>query len=288
MSRIKDENYYQISGWMLNRLNLKGTELQVFAIIYGFSQDGESMYTGSLNYLSDWLGTSRPTTIKALKGLVDKGYILKEQLEMNGVTFNRYRANMQIIDDFRGSKETLPPENKLYTGSKESLPEGSKETLLGGSKETLPNNNSLNNNSLNNKENNNSLFENEQKKEPTSSKVSGKQKSVTNSVPQKAKKVDAFAVFAGEDNVLLETLRDFENMRKLIKKPMTDRAKTILVNKLEKEFNGRDEWIETLEQSIERNYSSVYPVKHNEPYKPKKANTANPDYSWGTEGVDFL
>lgn len=187
MSRIKDENYYQISGWMLNRLNLKGTELQVFAIIYGFSQDGESMYTGSLNYLSDWLGTSRPTTIKALKGLVDKGYILKEQLEMNGVTFNRYRANMQIIDDFRGSKETLPPENKLYTGSKESLPEGSKETLLGGSKETLPNNNSLNNNSLNNKENNNSLFENEQKKEPTSKKASPKTKSVDKIISQKSK-----------------------------------------------------------------------------------------------------
>lgn len=150
MSRIKDENYYQISGWMLNRLELKGTELQVFAIIYGFSQDGETVFSGSLNYLSDWLGTSRPTTIKALKGLTDKGYILKEQLEINGVTFNRYRANMDIIVNLRGGKETLLPIKELDPVSKETLPQGSKETLQVGGKETLPNNKSLYNKSLNN------------------------------------------------------------------------------------------------------------------------------------------
>ena len=48
MAKILDDNYYQVSGWMLNRLHLKGTELQIYAIIYGFSQDGESKITGSL------------------------------------------------------------------------------------------------------------------------------------------------------------------------------------------------------------------------------------------------
>ena len=114
MSNLKDDNYYQISGWMLNRLNLRGTELQVFAIIYGFSQDGESVFSGSLSYLGDWVGASRPTIIKALKELVDKEYITKETLEVNHVTFNRYKVNMQTIEDLRGSKESLQ-------GSKESL-----------------------------------------------------------------------------------------------------------------------------------------------------------------------
>lgn len=122
MSKINDENYYQISGWMLNRLNLKGTELQVFAIIYGFSQDGESMFAGSLPYLCDWVGASKPTIIKALKDLVSKEYIIKDTLEINNVTFNRYKANLPLISDLRGSKETLL-----------------------GSKETLHNNNSNNN-----------------------------------------------------------------------------------------------------------------------------------------------
>lgn len=281
MSRIKDENYYQISGWMLNRLELKGTELQVFAIIYGFSQDGETVFSGSLNYLSDWLGTSRPTTIKALKGLTDKGYILKEQLEINGVTFNRYRANMDIIVNLRGGKETLLPIKEIDPVSKETLPQGSKETLQGGSKETLPNNKSLDNKSLNN------INKKEVPTLPEVNTSNGNTNSVNDIIPQKQTKDDVFSLFAQNDTELLETLRDFENMRKLSKKPMTDRAKKILVNKLEKEFNGRDEQIATLEQSIERNYSSIYPVKHVESWGVKK-NSANPDYSYGTEGVDHL
>lgn len=114
MSKIKDENYYQISGWMLNRLELKGTELQVFAIIYGFSQDGESTFGGSISYLCDWVGASKPTIIKALKDLVDKQFILKETTTINNVAFNKYRANLPFVANFTGSKESLQ-------GSKESL-----------------------------------------------------------------------------------------------------------------------------------------------------------------------
>lgn len=117
--RIKDENYYQIQGWMLNRLNLSGTDLLVYAIIYGFSQDGESEFTGSINYLCEFTGTSRPTIIKSLKGLCESGKIEKHEEIKNGVTFNRYKASLQGVKNFNW---------------------GSKETLLGGSKETLPNN----------------------------------------------------------------------------------------------------------------------------------------------------
>ena len=42
-------NYYSVQGWMVKDLNLKGNELAVFAIIYGFSQDNETWFTGSLN-----------------------------------------------------------------------------------------------------------------------------------------------------------------------------------------------------------------------------------------------
>ena len=114
MSKISDENYYQISGWMLNRLQLRGTELQVFAIIYGFSQDSESMFSGSINYLCDWVGASKPTIIKALKDLVDKQFLVKGTTTINNVTFNRYRANIPYVANFTGSKDSLQ-------GSKESL-----------------------------------------------------------------------------------------------------------------------------------------------------------------------
>ena len=74
------------------------------------------------------------------------------------------------------------------------------------------------------------------------------------------KKADAFSEFAGNDTDLLEALRDFEKMRKSIKKPMTDRAKTMLVNKLQREFQPSI-WIPVLDQSIKNCWLDVYPLK---------------------------
>ena len=51
---MKDTNFISIQGWMRTELNLSGNELLVYAIIYGFSQDGESKFTGSRQYLADW------------------------------------------------------------------------------------------------------------------------------------------------------------------------------------------------------------------------------------------
>lgn len=137
-SRIKDENFYQVQGWMINRLKLKGVALSIYAIIYGFSQDGENEYTGSLQYLCEFCGgVSKPTVIKALKELVEQKYIYRREEIINGVQFNRYKINYPLLTDFNG-------------GSKETLTGVLKE-LNGGSKETLPNNKE-NNKSLNNKE----------------------------------------------------------------------------------------------------------------------------------------
>jgi len=116
------KNYVQIQGWMISKLNLSGNELIAYALIYGFSQDQESEFTGSINYLCTWLSVSRPTAIKVLKSLSNKNLIQKSQITVNNVTFNKYKISLGVV-------------NKLYGGSK--------ETLLGGSKETLPNNTNI-------------------------------------------------------------------------------------------------------------------------------------------------
>lgn len=84
MSHIKDENFYQVSGWMLNRLHLKGVELQVFAIIYGSTQGGETKFSGDLNYLCDWTGASEETVTNALNRLTEKGLLLREEMVTDG------------------------------------------------------------------------------------------------------------------------------------------------------------------------------------------------------------
>lgn len=85
----------------------------------------------------------------------------------------------------------------------------------------------------------------------------------------KGKKADAFSEFAGDDSDLLDALKDFEQMRKSVKKPMTDRAKKILVNKLQREFRPSI-WIAVLEQSIKNCWLDVYPLKDNHSTTQKK------------------
>ena len=40
MSKVSPDNYVAIQGWMITDLNLKGNDLLIYAVIYGFSQDG--------------------------------------------------------------------------------------------------------------------------------------------------------------------------------------------------------------------------------------------------------
>lgn len=95
--KVKDEGYYIIHGWMLNRLKLKGKELSIYAIIYGFSQDNSSVFSGSIAYLSEWLNTSRSTVIRALKSLTEKGYIIKTEELYNGVKMNTYKYSETFL-----------------------------------------------------------------------------------------------------------------------------------------------------------------------------------------------
>ena len=123
-SRIKDENFYQIQGWMINRLGLKGIPLNIYAIIYGFSQDGENEYTGSLQYLCDFCGgVSKPTVINALKTLVESRFIYRREEIINGVKFNRYRANLPLLKKFNwdGKESSTEVVKDFEGGSKESL-----------------------------------------------------------------------------------------------------------------------------------------------------------------------
>ena len=92
MSVIKDENFVNILGWMVTKLGLKGNELMVYAIIYGFSQDGETMFTGSRKYLAEWCNCSLRSIDYALKSLTDKGYIIKHDKTVNGVRLCDYKA----------------------------------------------------------------------------------------------------------------------------------------------------------------------------------------------------
>lgn len=92
MSHVQPQNYISIQGWMRTELDLKGNDLMVYAIIYGFSQTEGQWFTGSRSYLADWCGATRQGIDKNLKNLMDMGLIEKEPKTINGVNYVAYRT----------------------------------------------------------------------------------------------------------------------------------------------------------------------------------------------------
>lgn len=122
-SKVKDDNFFLVSGWMVNRLGLKGTALHLFAIIYGFSQDGEGSFSGSLQYLCDFTNATKKTVITALKDLTEKGYLTKTENYINGLKFNTYKITPGVENLHRGSVEITPGVVKnLHRGGEEITP----------------------------------------------------------------------------------------------------------------------------------------------------------------------
>ena len=66
---------------------------------------------------------------------------------------------------------------------------------------------------------------------------------------------------------LKNTLKEFLRMRKSIKKPMTDRAMNLLINKLDKLGSNDYEKIEILNQSIFNSWQGIFELK-NKDIKP--------------------
>ena len=73
---MQNENYFTIQGWMIKK-ELSLAESSVWGLIYGFSQDGESEYYGSVRYIAEALQISNPTVVRILKKLIKLGYIKK-------------------------------------------------------------------------------------------------------------------------------------------------------------------------------------------------------------------
>ena len=99
----------------MRALGLSGNDLMVFALINGFSQDGQGCFYGSLPYICETCGISRRTAIYILNDLVERGFLQKNETIQNGVKRVMYQVN-------RGSAEIAPVVQKLHRGSAEIAP----------------------------------------------------------------------------------------------------------------------------------------------------------------------
>lgn len=108
---VKENTFVHIEAFMVNELKLKGNELFIYAIIYGFSQDDKSVYNGGLQYLADWTNSTKQGVIKVLKSLQQKGLLRKFETVKNNVKYCSYKA-LKCPDHSTlfngGGKQSLP------------------------------------------------------------------------------------------------------------------------------------------------------------------------------------
>lgn len=125
---MTDNSYLTIQSWMRTDLNLSGNELLVYAIIYGFSQDGVSRFKGSRQYLADWCGCTVRSIQTTLNNMVDKGLIIKYENNIGGVKLCEYATNFTTSEKISPPSEIFSHNN--IDNNKRDINNNSKELLL--------------------------------------------------------------------------------------------------------------------------------------------------------------
>lgn len=154
MEAVRRERYICIQEFMVRDLGLKGNELIVYALLYGFTQDGEQYFSGSLNYIANWINASKSTAQSVIKSLLGKGCLVKRDNFVNNVKFCEYRT--AIPEDAGDEKPDTVPDSGMgctenrYGGVPDSGM-GRTENQYGGVPDSGTNNNIYNtNNNLDN------------------------------------------------------------------------------------------------------------------------------------------
>ena len=235
MGAVRDDNFIVEHGWMINRLDLKGNELRIYAIIYGFSQTGGQEFTGSLQYLADWVNGSKQGVQKNLKTLIERGLISKRDFLTDGVKQCAYRA----IE--------LPPMQQSCTGYTTQLHGGMQQSCINNipKKDTSKD--------IDNKEGE-ALTPSPVPLEPPKRK-GGKAYKLT------APEIEAMLARYAPSPEALELLRDWLTVRKAKRAPETEKALSLNLVKLDKLARESGLTVEGyLEAVIARGWAAFFPI----------------------------
>lgn len=102
--------YYIVTQSMLE-LGLRGTELNLYALLYGYSQRGDGCYYGTRAALAERCGVQSKRTIDAaIDSLINRGLIRRFKLGKDG----------QILTAYAVCAETAPGVQKMHRGGANS------------------------------------------------------------------------------------------------------------------------------------------------------------------------
>lgn len=114
----KNETYFIVHNWMVE-IGLSGNELNVFALIYSFSKDGDFKVM-SRSYIASRVGITETGTKKIIDSLVRNGYIEREKDFVGNIMVMKYRAYPKT--KLPRNKVTPYPVTKLPPTPKQNYP----------------------------------------------------------------------------------------------------------------------------------------------------------------------
>lgn len=126
---INPQSYYTIQYWMINELGLKGLELNIYAIIYGFSRDHSGVFMGSRNYLATFTNSTKAGVDKALKGLLKKNLLEKKEYINRGIKYCIYVAKEVANLVSYQSTQLSGVANSVSQGSQLSCPNNIEDNI---------------------------------------------------------------------------------------------------------------------------------------------------------------
>ena len=130
--KFKIDNYITVPGFAIVELGLSGNELLGYSLIYGFTQDDETEFRGSLNYVASALNVTKQNAKKIIDRLIERGLIEKREIFFSGVKFCTYVAKRYGVAE-------------IATGGYQNNNGGVAEIATGGIAETATNNNKIDN-----------------------------------------------------------------------------------------------------------------------------------------------
>ena len=89
---MNDTGFIIIYPWMVEELKLSGNRLVIYAIIHGFSRNGD-WFQGSISYLCKKSGISEKGVRKVLIGLCDDGLLKRKDRPYKGMKYVDYKVN---------------------------------------------------------------------------------------------------------------------------------------------------------------------------------------------------
>lgn len=103
--------YFTITEEM-RALGLNGNDLLVYALINSYSQKGNGVYYGGIDFLCEVCGISRRTAFSVLSELVERGLIIKNEIHHNGVkyvTFGVSAKSAGVVQNLHKGGEISAP-----------------------------------------------------------------------------------------------------------------------------------------------------------------------------------